>query len=320
MKSKRWWFLAIAMLVAPAWAQPYPAKTVRIVAPFPPGGPTDVLARAIAQKLTDSLGQQVIVDNRPGATGTIGAALVAKAPADGYTLILHATSSYISAYLYRSATYDPVKDFAPVANVGTMPFYLVAHPSLPVTTVKDVIALAKRRPDDLAFSTPGSGSGGHLVMERFRAAAGGLKLVHVPYKGAAPMITALMSGEVALAFDTISTSQPHVAAGRLRGIALSSAKRVAAVPDVPTVMEAGLAGFEAYLWFGLFAPAGTPAAVIDRLSQATGKALAAPDYQNRMAMLGADAAPHSPESFAQFLHTDVPQWAKVIRDTGARVD
>ena len=188
----------LAACIAPAWAQaPYPAKPVRIVVPFPPGGPTDLLARVLAQKLGESMSQQFLVDNRPGATGTIAAAMVAKSPPDGYTLIMHATSSHVSAYLYRKITYDPMKDFAPVANAGTLAFYLVTHPSLPAKTVKEVIALAKRRPGELAFSSPGSGSGGHLVMEMFKAATG-INLLHVPYKGAAPSIAAFV---VAVAWD-----------------------------------------------------------------------------------------------------------------------
>lgn len=310
----------LAVCAAPAGAQaPYPVKPVRIVVPFPPGGPTDVLARLLAQKLGESMGQTFIADNRPGATGSIGAAVVAKSAPDGHTLIMHATSSHISAYLYRNVGYDPMRDFVPIANVGTMPFYLVTHPSLPVRSVKEVIALAKGRPGELSFSTPGSGSGGHLVMEMFKAAAG-IKLLHVPYKGGAPSVAALVSGEVSLAYDTISTSQPHVNAGKLRGIAVSSARRVTALPDVPTVMESGLSRFEAYLWFGLFAPSGTPATVISLLSGEINKALGTLDYQQRMRILGAEASPHNPEQFAAFLKTDTPKWIKTINDTGARVD
>jgi tripartite-type tricarboxylate transporter receptor subunit TctC len=309
-----------AACIAPAWAQvPYPAKPVRIVVPFPPGGPTDVLARVLAQKLGDSMGQQFVVDNRPGATGTIAAAMVAKSPPDGYTMIMHSTSSHVSAYLYRQITYDPMKDFAPVASAGALAFYLVTHPSLPVKTVKEIIALAKRSPGELAFCSAGSGSGGHLVMAMFMAETG-IKLLHVPYKGAAPMIADLIAGQTSLGFDSISTSQPHVKAGRLRAIAVSSAKRMPAVPEIPTVMESGVPGFENYLWFGLLAPAGTPSMVISRLSGEINKVLGSPDYQQRMLTLGGLAAPNSPEQFADFLKTDTPKWIKVINDTGARVD
>lgn len=310
----------LAACLAPAWAQvPYPAKPVRIVVPFPPGGPTDLLARVLAQKLGESMGQQFLVDNRPGATGTIAAAMVAKSPPDGYALIVHATSSHVSAYLYRKITYDPMKDFAPVANAGTLAFYLVTHPSLPAKNVKEVIVLAKRRPGELAFSSPGSGSGGHLVMEMFKAATG-INLLHVPYKGAAPSIADLIAGQVSLTFDTISTSHPHVKTGRLRGIAVSSSKRMPAAPEIPTVMESGVPGFENYIWFGLLAPAGTPSAVIGRLSGEINKVLGSPDYQQRMQTLGGVAAPHSPEQFADFLKSDTPKWIKVINDTGARVE
>lgn len=311
----------VAAGVVPAWAQaPYPNKTVRIVVPFPPGGPTDVLARVLAQKLGEGFGQQFIVDNRPGATGTIAAALVAKSTPDGYTLIMHATSSHVSAYLYRKVGYDPMKDFVPIANAATLPFYLVTHPSLPVKTVKDIIALAKRRPGELAFSSPGAGSGGHLVMEMFKAATA-INLLHVPYKGAAPSIADLIAGQVSLTFDTISTSHPHVKNGRLRGIAVSGAKRTPAAPEIPTVMESGVPGFETYIWFGLFAPAGMPAGAVSRLSGEISKVLAAPDYQSRITgTLGGEAAPHTPEQFAKFLRTDTPKWIKVIQDTGARVE
>jgi tripartite-type tricarboxylate transporter receptor subunit TctC len=315
----------VAVLVAacavPAWAQaPFPAKPVRIVVPFPPGGPTDVLARVLAQRLGDSLGQQFIVDNRPGATGTIATAQVAKAAADGYTLLMHATSSHVSGYLYRKVGYDPMKDFAPVANAGSLHFYLVTHPSLPVKAVKDIVALAKRRPGELAFSSPGSGSGGHLVMEMFMAATR-IKLLHVPYKGAAPSIADLIAGQVSLTFDTISTSHPHVKNGRLRGIAVSGAKRAAAAPEIPTVMESGVPGFETYIWFGLFAPAGTPGAAVNRLNGEVNKVIAAPDYQQRITgTLGGEAVPNTAEQFAEFLKADTPKWIKVIQDTGARVE
>ncbi len=310
----------LAACIAPSWAQvPYPVKPVRMVVPFPPGGPTDLLARVLAQKLGESMGQQFFVDNRPGATGTIAAAMVAKSPPDGYTLIMHATSSHVSAYLYRQVTYDPMQDFAPVAGTGALAFYLVTHPSLPVKTVKEVIALAKRSPEELVYCSAGSGSGGHLVMEMFKAATG-IKLLHVPYKGAAPSIADLIAGQVLLTFDTISTSQPHVKTGRLRGIAVSSSKRMPAVPEIPTVMESGVPGFENYLWFGLLAPAGTPSVVVTRLSGEINKVLGSPDYQQRMLALGGVAAPNSPEQFADFLKSDTPKWIKVISDTGARVD
>jgi tripartite-type tricarboxylate transporter receptor subunit TctC len=279
-----------------------------------------MLARVFAQKLTEDFGHQFIVDNRPGATGTIATAQVAKSPPDGYTILMHATSSLVSAYLYRNVGYDPLKDFAPIASVGKMPFYLVVHPSVPATTVKEIIALARRRPNDLAYASPGAGSGGHLVMETFMRAAGALKLVHVPYKGAAPGVAALIAGEVSLAFDTISTSQPQVDAGRLRGIAVSSGKRAAALPQIPTMIESGIPGFEMYLWFGLFAPAGTPAAAIDRLNGEINSIVKGADYQTRMRTLAAEASPNAPADFAAFLDIDVPKWVKTIKETGARAD
>ena len=309
---------ALAATVA-CHAQNYPTKPVRIVVPFPAGGPTDTLARLVGQKLTESLGQTFLVDNRAGATGTIGTGLVAKAPTDGYTLLMSATSNHVAAFLYQKLPYDPERDLAPLIRIATLPFYLVVHPSLPVHSVQELVKFAKARPGDLAFSSPGPGSGGHLVMAMFQAATG-IQLVHVPYKGAAPSITALVGGEVALTWDTISTSHPHVAAGKLRALAVSGAKRSPAVPSVPTAIEAGVPGFETYIWFGFLAPAGTPAPIMDKLNGAINRILGQADVKSRITTLSGEISPNTPEQFGRFLAADTPKWKKVIAETGVRVN
>jgi tripartite-type tricarboxylate transporter receptor subunit TctC len=313
--------LLAGLLAAPFGCpgQNYPTKPVRIVVPFPPGGPTDTLGRLAAQKLSESLGQTFLIDNRSGATGTIGTGMVAKAPPDGHTLLMSATSNYVAAFLYRKLPYDPERDLAPLVNVATLPFYLVVHPSLPVRSVQELVKFARARPSQLAFSSPGPGSGGHLVMAMFQAATG-IELVHIPYKGAAPSITALVAGEVALTWDTISTSHPHVAAGKLRALAVSGAKRSPAVPSVPTAIEAGVPGFETYIWFGMFAPAGTPAPIMEKLNAEINRLLDQPDVKSRITTLSGEVSANTPEQFGRFLAADTPKWKKIIADTGVRVN
>ncbi len=314
--------LAVATALAATFAcnaQNYPTEPVRIVVPFPAGGPTDTLARLVAQKLTESLGQTFLIDNRAGATGTIGTGMVAKSQPDGYTLLMSATSNYVAAFLYQKLPYDPERDLAPLIRIATLPFYLVVHPSLPVRSVQELVKFAKARPGELAFSSPGAGSGGHLVMAMFQAATG-IELVHVPYKGAAPSITALVAGEVALTWDTISTSHPHVVAGKLRALAVSGAKRSPAVPSVPTAIEAGVPGFETYIWFGFFAPAGTPASVMEKLNGEINRILGQADVKSRITTLSGEISPNTPEQFGRFLEADTPKWKKIIAATGVRVN
>ena len=314
--------LAVATALAVTFAcnaQNYPTKPVRIVVPFPAGGPTDTLARLVGQKLTESLGQTFLIDNRAGATGTIGTGTVAKSQPDGYTLLMSATSNYVAAFLYQKLPYDPERDLAPLIRIATLPFYLVVHPSLPVRSVQELVKFAKARPGELAFSSPGAGSGGHLVMAMFQAATG-IELVHVPYKGAAPSITALVAGEVALTWDTISTSHPHVVAGKLRALAVSGAKRSPAVPSVPTAIEAGVPGFETYIWFGFFAPAGTPASVMEKLNGEINRILGQADVKSRITTLSGEISPNTPEQFGRFLEADTPKWKRIIADTGVRVN
>ena len=300
-------------------AQSYPSKSVRIIVPFPPGGPTDVVARLVTTKLNEALGQFFVIENHGGATGTIGSALAAKSPPDGYTLIMHSTSSYISKFLYRNVSYEPARDFAPIINCATFPFLLTVHRSVPVKSVAELVAFARKHPGQLAYSSPGAGSAGQLVTEMFRSAAG-LDLVHVPYKGAAPAAVALSGGEVSLAFDSVSTAKLHVQQGRLRTLAVTTAKRTPLAPDMPTLQESGIPGFEAYIWFGMFGLSGTPPALLARLNAEIGKILASAEMHDRLLAIGAEFTPNTPEQFASFIAEDVPKWHKVIIDTGVRVD
>ncbi len=305
--------------VAQAPGASYPVKAVRFVVAFPPGGPTDLLARLIGQKLADSLSQPFVIENVVGATGTIAHGQVAKAAPDGYTILMASTSSHIAAYLYKSMPYDPLRDFTPVINVATLPIALFVHPSMPATNLQEFIQLVKAKPDVFNFASPGSGSAGHLVTERFLRLVD-LKVVHVPFKGAAPASTATIAGQTQVLFDTISTSWPHVKAGKLRALAVTTGKRSPAVPELPTMAEAGVNGFEASLWFAVFAPAATPAAIVAKLNGEITKALGAADIQARIAGTGGEFSANTAQQFASSLGPDTEAWVKIIRDTGARVD
>jgi tripartite-type tricarboxylate transporter receptor subunit TctC len=304
---------------SPAVAQQYPQKAVRVIVPFAAGGPTDVFARLVGNRLSETWGQPVVVENRPGATGTIGTALVAKAPADGYTLLMASTSSHISAYLYQNQSYDPNKDLDPIINVITLPFYLVGNPSFPANNVVDLIAEAKKNPGKHTFGSPGIGSGGHLVMEMFNTATG-IKLVHVPYQGAAPAINAAVAGQVALVFDTVSTAHPQVRAGKLKAFAVSSANRSSAVPDVPTVRESGYPDFEASIWFGFFGPAGLPADITAKLNADIAKIMQTQEMRDRVTNLGGEFAPQTPAQFREVARRDSAKWQQVIKSTGAKAE
>jgi tripartite-type tricarboxylate transporter receptor subunit TctC len=312
--------LALLAPLAPVvTAQEYPAKIVRIVVPFPAGGSTDVLARMIGQKLTEMYGQNFLVDNRPGATGTIAGALVAKSPPDGYTLILHSTSSYTSGFLYRKLPYDAGRAFAPILRVAISGLYIVSAATLPVKNVKELVALARQRPNDLTFATVGRGSAAHMAAEMFNTAAG-IKTTAVHFKGAAPSLIALASGEVGFTVLNILDPQPFVKQGKLRSMAVTSAKRSPALPDVPTLLESGI-NVDAYLWQGLFAPAGTPTPVINKLNADVARYLTeAPTQSWIVNNLGGEFAPHTPQQFAEFLTKDTPQWQKVIKQTALTLD
>jgi tripartite-type tricarboxylate transporter receptor subunit TctC len=302
-----------------AWAQVYPTKTVRIVVPFPPGGGTDVIARVLAQKLTESWGQQVIVENKAGASGTIGSDLVAKSAADGYTLLLTATHHAINLSMYKQLPYDTLRDFVPVAYIAASPNLLLLHPSVPANNVQELIAYVKSKPGGLNYASSSVGGATHLTGELFKTAAG-IELQHIPYKGAAPAMTDLLGGQVPMMFDVISTALAHVRSGRLKAIAVTSAKRTTVMPEVPTVAESGIPGFEAISWFGLYAPAATPKDTVNRLNADFNRVLQLPEVKEKLAAQGAEPIAMTPEQFAVYLRAEIVKWAKAIRDSGAKAE
>ena len=305
-----------ALSQAPA----YPTRPIRLVVPFPPGGATDILARDVAQKLTEAWGQSVVVDNRPGAGGNIGAELVAKAAPDGYTLLMGTVGTHaINASLYAKMPYDHIRDFAPVILVASVPNVLEVNPALPVNSVAELIAYAKANPGKLNFASSGNGTSIHLSGELFKVMAG-VQMTHVPYKGSAPAVADLISGQVQLMFDNLPPSLPQIKAGKLRALAVTSSARAPALPDVPTVAEAGLPGFEASSWFGVLAPAGTPPAIVARLNAEIAKWLATPEAKERLSKQGADAAGGSPEDFVKHIAAETAKWSKVVKDSGAKID
>ena len=312
-------FVALALLAGAASAQNYPSKPVRVVIPWPPGGSNDVVGRIVTQKVGENLGQQFIVDNRAGAAGSIGADVVAKAPPDGYTLMVHSTSHVGNAHLYKKLPYDTLKDFTGVALLAAQPGALTIHPSLPVKTVKEFIALAKARPGTINYSSSGNGSAPHLSMELLVAMTG-IKIVHVPYKGGAPQVTALVSGETQASLATVSTVLVHVQSGRLRALGVSSAKRSATMPDVPTIAEAGVPGYEMSPWIGVFVPTGTSKELIAKLNSEINRALKAPDVSNLLSSNALDALGGTPEEFDVRIKADYEKYAKLIKLTGAKVD
>jgi len=316
--------LLCALLAAPcgvmAQAQPYPSKPIRYVVPFPAGGPLDLVARALGQALNRSWGQPVIVDNRPGAGGNIGAEAVAHAPADGYTILMGAVSTHaINVTLYSKLPYDPVKDFAPVTLITSVPNVLVVHPAVPARTVGELIAAAKARPGQLNFASGSTGSAGHLAGELFKVMAG-VDMTHIPYKGAAPAVVDLLAGHVSLMFDNLASALPHVKAGRGRALAVTTLKRSPFLPGLPTVSESGLRGFDIGTWFGVFAPAGTPPEIVTRLNGEIARILVTPDMRERLATLGAEPMPGEPAALASFVKSEIAKYAQVIRSSGAKVD
>jgi tripartite-type tricarboxylate transporter receptor subunit TctC len=314
----------LAALAAPfTFAQSaanYPAKPVRLVVPFPAGGTTDILARAVAQKLSEAWGRQMIVDNRPGAGGNIGSDLVAKSAPDGYTLLMGTVGTHaINPSLYKNMPYDHVKDFAPVILVAGVPNVLVVNPSLPVHSVPELIAYAKANPGKLNFASSGNGTSIHLSGELFKAMTG-VEMTHVPYKGSAPALTDLIGGQVQLMFDNLPSSLPFIKAGKLRALAVTSGARAAALPDLPTLAESGLPGFEASSWFGVLAPAGTPRDIVAKLNGAIAGWLASPEAKEKLLAQGAIAAGGTPEDFARHIGAETSKWAKVVKASGAHID
>jgi tripartite-type tricarboxylate transporter receptor subunit TctC len=313
--------LPLAFGTAAAFAQgAYPSKPVRMVVGFPPGQATDIVARAVAQKLTESLGQSVYVDNRPGAAGIIGTEVAIKAGGDGYTLLMSSSGPLaVNPGLYTKLPYDPVKDLAPITVIATVPLFLVAHPSLAANNVQELIALAKQRPGQINYASGGSGVTNHLVMEMFKSAAG-IDLVHVPYKGGPPALTDLMAGQVSVMFETGPGALPHVRSGKLKALAAGSLKRSAAMPELATVAEQGIPGFDGVAWIAFAAPAGTPKPIVDRLHAETVKILALPEIRERLVSLGTEPVGNTPEEFSAYLRSEIAKWGKVVKESGAKVD
>jgi tripartite-type tricarboxylate transporter receptor subunit TctC len=310
--------LAALVCSAIVIAQDYPSKPIRFIVPFPPGGATDTFARILGQKMTDSWGQQVVIDNRAGAGGNIAAELAAKSPADGYTIIIVGMSHAVNVSLYRKIAYDPVKDFAPITQVASVESFLVVHPSLPVKSVKELIALAKARPGQLNYGSGGNGAPGHLAGELFKMLTG-INMVHVPYKGAQSMV-GLLNGDHAVEFNNLITVGAHIKSGKVRVLAVGSAKRSPLMPEVPTMREAGVPGYEKVQWFGVLAPAGTPQSIISKLNAEMVRALRLPDVAKRLRDLGSEPVANSPEQFDVLIKSEIKKWAKVIKEVGIRVD
>ena len=314
--------LAALILTAglPVSAQTFPAKPSRLVVPFPPGGPLDVIGRLIAQQLGERWGQNVVVENKPGAGGNIGADFVAKAAPDGYTVVMGALSTHaVNPSLYSKMPYDAQRDFAPITRVAITPNVLVVNPSLPVNSVKELIAYAKAHPGQLSFGSGSTGSAGHLAGELFKVDAG-IDMVHVPYKGAAPAMQALLAGDTQLMFDNLANAMAQVKAGKLRALAVTTAERSKLAPELPTMAEAGVAGFDISTWFGLFAPAGTPPEIIGKWNADVLRILDSPEMRERLIAQGAEAAPDTPAEFARFVGSELAKYARIVKASGAKVD
>ena len=303
-----------------AWAQAYPAKPIHLIVPFPPGGPTDIVGRLVAQKISQALGQPVVVENRPGAGGTVGSTAAAKSPADGYTLLYGSTSTLaIAPGLYPKLQYDPKASFAPVSLVSRGPILIAVNAELPAKTLKEFIALAKAKPGKINYGSAGSGTPPHLAAELFKSVAG-VDLVHVPYKGGAPAISDLVGGQVQAIFEGQVVLLPHIKSGKVRALAITGQKRDPSLPDVPTSAEAGLPGYDANFWSGLVAPAGTPSQAIDVLNDALVRALATQEVREALARQGLEAFGTTPQEFAQFIGAEIEKWGRVVKTSGAKVD
>jgi tripartite-type tricarboxylate transporter receptor subunit TctC len=321
MKLKNAFLTSVMALLfaGPILAQSFPAKPVRVVVPYPPGGPTDIVARVLFQQVAEATGQQFLIDNRAGAGGNIGAELVAKSPPDGYTVLIGTTAHAINMSLFKNLNYDIQKDLMPVSLLTQGPLVLVAHPQFPASSVKEVIELAKTKPGGLNFASSGNGQSTHLSAELFNTMAG-IKMAHVPYKGSAPALTDVMSGQVDVMFDTTLSAMPFVKAGKLKALGLTSAVRSPAAPDVPTIAESGLPGYEVFAWNGVLVPTGTPKAIIQQLNDHIRKAMLLPQVKDKFSAQGFAASWNSPESFGVFLKTEVDKWGRTVKASGATLD
>ena len=311
---------AVLLPAGPAEAQAYPAKAVKMVVPFPPGGSLDITGRLLAQKLTEAWGQPVVVENKPGAGGNIGADFVAKSPADGYTILMGALSTHaVNPSLYKSMPYDAAKDFAPITLIAITPNVLVVNASSPVNSVKEFLAYAKANPGKLSFGSGSNGSAGHLAGELFKVETG-TDAVHIPFKGGAPATQALLAGDTQFMFDNLANAMAQVKAGKLKALAVTTANRSPLVPDLPTMAEAGLPGFDISTWYGFFAPAGTPPAIVAKWNADVAKILNSPDVRAKIVADGAEPAPNTPGEFAQFIAREQAKYARIIKASGAKVD
>ena len=312
--------VALAMLaVSTASAQTYPSRPIKIVVPYPPGGFNDTLGRTLAAKFTEAWGQPAVVENKPGGNTLIGGEFAAKSPADGYTLLVVAFPFSVVPSLFKTMPYDTAKDFAPVILAASSANLLVVNTALPVKSVGELLALAKSKPGSLSYASTGNGSSNHISMELFKSLAG-VDIVHIPYKGSAPAVTDLLGGQVQLMFDNTPNVLPHVKSGRLRALGSSGAKRDALTPDVPTVSEAGVPGYELTVWFGLVAPAGTPKEIVQKLNAEVMKILAMPDVRERFLAQGVEPQGSTPEQFAEHIKTQMSKWAKVVKDAGVKAE
>ena len=313
-------FASIAVYAAQNTAGDYPNRPIRIIVTFPPGGPTDIIARVVGQKLAEAWGQPVVIDNRSGAGGNIGTDLAAKSAPDGYTLLLSNFGPMaISPFVYAKLPYDPVKDLTPITLAATAWFFVVTNPSSPLTSIKELIAQAKANPDKITFSSSGNASPSHLAGALFQSSAG-VKLTHVPYKGGAPAVGAVIAGEVQMAIESPPPIVPQVKAGKLRALGAARATRSPLLPDVPTVSEAGLPGFEVGSWYGFHAPAGTPKLIIDKLHAEMVKAMKTPELREKFSNVGAETIANTPAEYGAFVQAELKKWSKVVRSTGVKID
>lgn len=323
-KTTRCWMLFLGVvflgLVPQSYAQTYPNKPIRLIVPFPPGGGNDVIARVIAQKLTERFGQQVVVDNKAGANGIVGLQALMQAPPDGYTIAVGAAGPMaVNPSLYEKLPYDPLKDFAPITNMVNFPLLLVTHPSVPAKNIQELIALAKAKPQQLYFASPGSGNSGHLAGELFNAMAQ-VKTVHVPYKGQGPALSDLITGQVQMLYSSIPSVVNQIKSGQLNAVAVGSAKRLASMPDIPTIAESGVPGYEAYSWVGMLAPAKTPKDIVNKLNAEIVDILKRKDVADKLNQQGAIPVGDTPEQFASYIKAEIEKWGGVVRSANIKAD